>query len=283
MCAPAAALLASFAMAMAMPAAAGAAAPRETAAPPGTDAPLVMHVRVEGPAGPQATTFEIPATAHVGHVQNGPAYRVHFAARRVDACHVVVADLRYAPRDADLAPLKAVLPPRRLRAGQTLTSTSSDSLRVDLRLDGPQACASAADPPELAAPESRTVTGTCLGLSPVALADARRSEHVQETWDLAAAAEGVAVWSVAPRSPAALAGLRTGDVIATFNGEPVRLPSDLTVRVSALAPGDRFQLVVHRGGETSTLEGVLGERVAAEAAMQCRAPTAPPTADEAAR
>lgn len=244
--------------------------PLHASAASGPGDPLLLHVDVAGSAGAESTVLAIPLGAHVAHAQNGPRYRVHFSAVGVDACHVVLTDLRYAPHGTDLAPAKAVLPPLRVNAGRTLTTTSSDSLRVDLRLEARESCASEVERTSPDVPrQGGTVAGTCLGLMPVALADARRSERARDDWELPDAVPGVVVWSVAPRSPAAAAGVRTGDVIATFNGEPVELPSTLSARVAALAAGDPFQLVVLRRGESSVLEGALGERITTGRAQQC--------------
>lgn len=65
---------------------------------------------------------------------------------------------------------------------------------------------------------------------------------------------GVAVTSVEPDSPAAKAGLREGDVIVEFDGDPVRKPGDVVRRVRAHAPGDRARLAVLRGADTLTLD-----------------------------
>lgn len=66
-------------------------------------------------------------------------------------------------------------------------------------------------------------------------------------------AEGAKVISIAPRSPAALAGLRDGDVITQVFGLPVGGPEDL-VRVLK-SEANSIQLKVRR--ETKTIEIVL--------------------------
>jgi serine protease Do len=55
---------------------------------------------------------------------------------------------------------------------------------------------------------------------------------------------GAVVGEVAPRSPAALAGLQPGDVIVGYQDAPIEAPQELTRRVAATAPGTRVTLSV---------------------------------------
>jgi uncharacterized iron-regulated protein len=66
--------------------------------------------------------------------------------------------------------------------------------------------------------------------------------------------KGVAVRAVAPGSVAAKAGLQTGDVIASFGGEPTMDPFDLTYLVKQQRPGDRSTLKILRKDRTLELE-----------------------------
>jgi serine protease Do len=64
------------------------------------------------------------------------------------------------------------------------------------------------------------------------------------------AQRGALVAEVVPRSPAAEAGIGGGDVITTFQDQPVQSPSDLTRRVGGTPPGTEVVLrVARRGGE----------------------------------
>jgi len=72
--------------------------------------------------------------------------------------------------------------------------------------------------------------------------------------------QGAVVASVEPGSPAARVGLVPGDVVVSFQGEPVSGAAELSRRVSLLAPGTRVQLGVVREGSRPQLEAPLGER-----------------------
>ena len=74
------------------------------------------------------------------------------------------------------------------------------------------------------------------------------------------AEEGALVAQVAPGSPAAKAGLRTGDLIVEVQGQPVAGASELSREIAALAPGARVEIGYRRGGKSRTAEATLGER-----------------------
>ncbi|MBV9106926.1 MAG: DegQ family serine endoprotease [Verrucomicrobia bacterium] len=83
------------------------------------------------------------------------------------------------------------------------------------------------------------------------------------TSDLAAAfkldrATGVLVGDVSPGGPADKSGLKSGDVITQFNGQPVENASQLKLRVAESVPGSKVQLGVSRNGENKTFEVTLG-------------------------
>jgi serine protease Do len=69
---------------------------------------------------------------------------------------------------------------------------------------------------------------------------------------------GALVGDVSPGSPAEKAGLKSGDVITQFNGQPIRDASQLKVRVAESAPGSTAQLGVNRNGESKTFDVILG-------------------------
>lgn len=66
--------------------------------------------------------------------------------------------------------------------------------------------------------------------------------------------DGVVVTAVEPDSPAARAGLREGDVIRSFDGEPVRKPVDVVRLVRSHEPGDHASLTVGRGDATLAID-----------------------------
>ncbi len=73
-------------------------------------------------------------------------------------------------------------------------------------------------------------------------------------------AGGVEVVRVTDGSPAAAAGLRVGDVIASVDGFPIPGIGDLQVALGRHRAGDRAQFVVLRDGARQKIEVVLGRR-----------------------
>ncbi len=76
--------------------------------------------------------------------------------------------------------------------------------------------------------------------------------------DMQYAGPGARVASVTEGGPAADAGIQDGDVITTFNGEPVDDATSLIVDIRSLRPGDTVPVVVERGGSEVELEVTLG-------------------------
>src|SRR6202522_2825918 len=74
---------------------------------------------------------------------------------------------------------------------------------------------------------------------------------------------GALVAKVVPDSAAAQAGLKVGDVILKFDGDPIVDAGQLSARVGVAAPGDKATLDVWRDGKTLTLTATIGN--AAEA------------------
>src|ERR1700709_311382 len=72
-------------------------------------------------------------------------------------------------------------------------------------------------------------------------------------------AEGALVAEPQAGSPAAKAGIKSGDVIVAVNGEPVRDARTLARRISSMAPGTSVKLSVYRGAKEEQLSLVLGE------------------------
>jgi aminopeptidase YwaD len=72
--------------------------------------------------------------------------------------------------------------------------------------------------------------------------------------------EGVKLAGVSPGSPAALAGLREGDVIVRFGGTKIQNIEDLTEQLRAKKPGDEVEIIVLRGDESVSLKAVLRAR-----------------------
>lgn len=70
-------------------------------------------------------------------------------------------------------------------------------------------------------------------------------------------AAGVVVSSVAPKSPAASAGLRKGDVVLAVDGQPTPDMISLRQAIRLHRPGEQVVLSVLRSGRTLTLPAVL--------------------------
>jgi serine protease Do len=72
-------------------------------------------------------------------------------------------------------------------------------------------------------------------------------------------AEGVVISDVAPNSPAAKAGLMSGDVVMSIDGQPVASSADLRMRVSQAGPGASVPMSIRRGSSTMNITAKLGE------------------------
>lgn len=73
-----------------------------------------------------------------------------------------------------------------------------------------------------------------------------------------ARAEGVIVAEPQAGSPAARAGIRSGDVIVAVDGHPVNQVRDLTRRIAEIAPGANARLDILRSGRRETLTVTIG-------------------------
>src|SRR5690606_20669618 len=72
-------------------------------------------------------------------------------------------------------------------------------------------------------------------------------------------AKGAMVSNVEPSGPAAQAGVRSGDVITSFDGKQISQMSDLPRIVGGTKPGNRVPMEVWRKGKTVTLHVKVGE------------------------
>ncbi len=69
---------------------------------------------------------------------------------------------------------------------------------------------------------------------------------------------GAIVAQVSPDSPASQAGLKSGDVIVTLDGQKVTNGSALQVAVSGIAPGNNIALGIIRDGSSKTVNLKVG-------------------------
>ena len=72
--------------------------------------------------------------------------------------------------------------------------------------------------------------------------------------------EGVLVYQVLPDSPASKAGLKDGDIVKSFDGQPIHHSRELIDRVSAAASGKKAQVEILRDGKHQALTVEIGER-----------------------
>lgn len=72
--------------------------------------------------------------------------------------------------------------------------------------------------------------------------------------------DGAYVSRVAPNSPAALGGLRTNDVILSWNDEPITVHTMLYRLVEMTPPHEHAKVVIARDGELKELEITVGKR-----------------------
>ena len=78
---------------------------------------------------------------------------------------------------------------------------------------------------------------------------------------------GALVAQVEPDSAAARAGIKAGDVIQKYNGNPIADAGQLSVQVNATAPGEKATLDIMRDGKPVTLTATIGAASSATVAM----------------
>ena len=92
------------------------------------------------------------------------------------------------------------------------------------------------------------------------------TEEIAEGLDLSDT-DGVLVAGVPEDGPAFKSGIKAGDVILKFNGEPVTEPRELSRLVAETKVGSEVSVELWRSGKTMNLDVVLGELEKAETAM----------------
>jgi serine protease Do len=85
------------------------------------------------------------------------------------------------------------------------------------------------------------------------------TEDVAEYYGLSER-EGVLVYQVLPESPAMKAGVRDGDLVKAFDGQPIRHSRELIEKVSVAKAGRKIALEILREGKRQTLQVEIGER-----------------------
>lgn len=71
---------------------------------------------------------------------------------------------------------------------------------------------------------------------------------------------GVEVTELHVNGPAELFGLRSGDVITDFNGNPVKTPNEFNRRIRAIKPNTKVPVTFYRGNSPQKIEIILGRR-----------------------
>lgn len=71
---------------------------------------------------------------------------------------------------------------------------------------------------------------------------------------------GIELDDVERNGPADIAGLKKGDIIITFDGQPIRTAGDLRYRAGAATPGGVVDVVVVRGGQQITIPVKMGRQ-----------------------
>jgi serine protease Do len=72
--------------------------------------------------------------------------------------------------------------------------------------------------------------------------------------------EGAYIIATTPNGPADSAGIQSGDVIVSVNGDAVKSADDLGSILGSLQPGDEVPVIVNRGGQEQTFTVTLGAR-----------------------
>lgn len=91
------------------------------------------------------------------------------------------------------------------------------------------------------------------GIAPAARSDTDSSGSPRLGLVLAQDAERWRIAQVQPRSVAAAAGLRAGDIVVRAAGTPVRSPEDLRLTISRVSPGTWVPLEIERRGRLRTV------------------------------
>lgn len=84
---------------------------------------------------------------------------------------------------------------------------------------------------------------------------------------------GAIVAGVEPGAPAAVAGIREGDVILSIDGQPVDDPREISRTVADIAPGSDVPITVFRDGERIEVTLTLAERIRPQAANDAVTPS----------
>ncbi|HVP35565.1 MAG TPA: DegQ family serine endoprotease [Terriglobales bacterium] len=102
--------------------------------------------------------------------------------------------------------------------------------------------------------QGKQVSRGYLGIVPVNI-----TKDLKDAFDLPST-EGLLVQQVQPNTPAAKAGMKTGDVIMTLAGKKVTDADQFRLQVAEKEPGESIDLGILRNGKKMDLKVKLGER-----------------------
>ena len=88
---------------------------------------------------------------------------------------------------------------------------------------------------------------------------------------------GAAVVDVNPDSGAAKAGIQTGDIILSYNGQPLQQAADLPPLVGMTRPGSKVPVEILRNGKKQTLDVTISEASRDQAALNNKRSAMPPS------
>ncbi|HEY0770222.1 MAG TPA: Do family serine endopeptidase [Sphingobacteriaceae bacterium] len=101
-------------------------------------------------------------------------------------------------------------------------------------------------------------------------APAAESELLKEKGIAPGSVSGVYLTGVQPGSPAAMAGLREGDIVQNIDGVKINSSSEFSERIARHRPGDSFPLTFLRNGSTRTVNVTLKSQPAPALAENTR-------------
>ena len=88
---------------------------------------------------------------------------------------------------------------------------------------------------------------------------------------------GAAVVDVSPDSGAAKAGIQAGDIILSYNGQPLQQAADLPPLVGMTKPGSKVPVEILRHGKKQTLDVTISEASRDQAAVNNKRSAMPPS------
>jgi S1-C subfamily serine protease len=87
-----------------------------------------------------------------------------------------------------------------------------------------------------------------------------KATHAYLGVSIDASASTARIASVRAGTPAAKAGLKTGDVVTAVNGHGIASGDDLTIAIDSHKPGDEITVTYRRGGQEHTVQLTLATR-----------------------